>query len=1158
MYKLKYYSYEITSIAFGLALLAFFGTMSFLPFEIMILGEGQMWFWVFIILSLSGIIAFLLLSFYKCNYSFIIIRIFDVLTTVCAIFAAITFLIFTKDLLEPWLIQAAWYFRYHGLIIGLLLGCVMIKTIAGLSFFISKIKDIEKQKDFQEKNLRILAFLFVVITFTFYIIEILLYRYLTLFSVFLSIFLFQICLLIISLFLISNSKYSLLLKLEILDKIDINQEEKIKSFNIGKKKRNSRITKLNLKLRCSGTDPKDFWWTFIPLLIVGILAVITLILYPFNLFIHISFPWENYIMEVDIPIVQILSYIIIGSIFIILTVKVFRSRNFHRFGKIYQNKRRKNLKISLLGFIDGLKFIGLFLIIILILYFFNYPIYFPRVISFYLLFGIIGALIYLTLGKSQKIRNILYIIAILLLILNFYLIYVDIVNNAKNYLDSSFDIIFPFKYLFSFYNYIIVGISIGIIICDFFLNFVFKHTDGTDSTSRAFFLAYICFIGGMLMMLVSSFIPIPGGDKPTNEIKYDSFYLFCVVLIVILIFSLFVHIITEIILPWLHKKRIKTKIEENRKKIDKKIKINRNKNEIFQKRAIAISISIIIILATIGVFGIFYTFRENYQKPIIAYSTGNYYIWVANSSERVSKNTIISVASSPKIDAVKFNMAKNEYYAFQLVWRPLGEPIKDLAYEISDFKHQKYSSEIIYSNCCSLRYEEFIIEGEFPDILKPFSKLDLNKKQNYIFWFSIRAPYNALAGKYHGDLEFNFNNDESEIINIQINIWDFAIPKMRHVRTNIGGFSGDYERVQDYLDHRLNDYGERILQAKSIEQLQSEEKYTCYLNESSNEWIFDWAYFDNQTQFKLDNGMNAFQFRDPFWWREPDLKDEKKLLWHKKWLQEVQAHMEAKNWLNYCYYYFIDEFQLNIPEGYTREKYYDLLEEFLKIIKEAAPKIKISTTSPPSEELKALRKYFDIYCPISSDRDKEGWTKQINDGKEFWMYACIGPAAPWPNAHLYNRLYECRILMWQTWLYNLHGFLYWRSHAYYHGKYGLANNGYGNGWFIYEQEGNVYDSLRWENFLDGQEDYEYLWLLNASLWDLHDKPELISGKKLRSLRAEFDEIVNSIVGEKWEYCNHPSTLYNGRESIGTLLNELSSLINITSIGEAQWYAPYNL
>jgi len=137
MMRKIHYLYEIFSVSFGFALLAVFGTLSFFPIEIMFLGEEQTWFWTFVFLNYGVILAFLLYSFFN-RESLKMMRIFDLGVTSCSILVIVAFLIYTRDMFEPWFVQGAWFLRQNGLIVGFFLGFVIIKTVIGTAFIISK------------------------------------------------------------------------------------------------------------------------------------------------------------------------------------------------------------------------------------------------------------------------------------------------------------------------------------------------------------------------------------------------------------------------------------------------------------------------------------------------------------------------------------------------------------------------------------------------------------------------------------------------------------------------------------------------------------------------------------------------------------------------------------------------------------------------------------------------------------------------------------------------------------------------------------------------------------------------------------------------------------------------------------------------------------
>lgn len=1159
MLKVKYYTYEILSISIGLALLAFFGTFTFLPMEVMLMGELQTWYWVFIFLTLGSLAAFFLISLHK-DKALLIMRVVDPIIAVLTIFMITSYLTFTSDLLEPWLIQASWYFRYNGLLIGLTCVFILIKCVAGVSFLITKFasnsvsNNLSKEKmDLILKKITLSIF---IVMFSFYIMNLLSYRYFTLLHAFIFIFIIQCLLIIISPFLYLQKDHAFYSSFVIIT---------VDSTKIKRSKSSIKNLFTN-KLKSVNSSWGFFKVGLLPFLVFTILAIVIMLLMPLEVSVQLSMPFDPNAASSPIQVVQVSSIALIGFFFIALLYLVSGGRSYLRFSDNLKNSGLKKLKISGIGVLDGMKWLGLIFAFALLSYFFNYPIYFPLVISYVMIYGIFGAILYFLFGTSEKSKLFLYTLSILLLLINLIFMYVDGFENSINYYDmypkSSVDILFPFKYIHSTYHLLFVGIPLGIISSDLFISTFFKDTNGGDSTM----LAICVFAGAAMIHPFNWLINIPGSAPPLEDQTHLMFKVFTFGLMAILILGLSYHYLTEYLIPYFQKKKSKRKrnfYPRSKKAIPSEAVFTGRENHINGKKIMALSLSAFILISLFGGIAIASTHQDAYKKPLLANSPGNYYLWYQPSTERVTKDFNVALESSPFLDPVELSLAKNEYEAFQIVWRPTGEKINDLSYKISDFIHESIKSEKIDANLCSLRYMDYIIQSEFPDILKPFDQLDLEPNTNTVFWFSLKTPYDLLAGNYFGNITFTFNEIERVNVPVRLKIWNFAVPKTRHLRNNIKSLRNNQDVLDNYFYHRMNDYGESVLGTFDLNQLNTEKEYTCHLNKTTGEWIFNWTWWDNKTQYKLDNGMNAFRTYYPLGigggpkgGRDPYIEDETKMAWLKSFLAEFQDHMEEKGWLKYAYFYFIDEFQFFIPSGYTREQYFERLGIVLKEMKEAAPKLKIMCTAPPTEELEGLSDYFDIYCPVSTDRDKERWDERKDAGCEMWMYACVGPMSPYPNSHLYNRLYETRILLWQSYLYNLDGFLYWHSMYYGHGKYGVSYNGYGDGWFIHEIDGKLYDSSRWENYLQGNEDFEFLWLANAALDYLEENPTEMTADQIQAKRTELNNILISIVGERYKYCDHPSILERGRVQIGELLNELSALLDLNAIGEAPWEPPY--
>jgi hypothetical protein len=99
-----------------------------------------------------------------------------------------------------------------------------------------------------------------------------------------------------------------------------------------------------------------------------------------------------------------------------------------------------------------------------------------------------------------------------------------------------------------------------------------------------------------------------------------------------------------------------------------------------------------------------------------------------------------------------------------------------------------------------------------------------------------------------------------------------------------------------------------------------------------------------------------------------------------------------------------------------------------------------------------------------------------------------------------------------------------------------------------DSNNNVFESIRWENFRDAIDDYEYIWLMNASIQAKGGDTEA---------QELLDSLVNQVVGDKYDYCASRDVILNARKQIGDWLSQQESagLINTLLIGEANWNPP---
>ncbi|MHA1716812.1 MAG: glycoside hydrolase domain-containing protein [Promethearchaeota archaeon] len=1141
-------------VSFYLSVLGFFASVLTMSKEILS-GREELtthWILVFILVGINA--GYFVMMFVPRAYKDHITLFSGIGSSIAATFLARSFFIYTRENLEPWIIRLSWFFRDEGLILGIFFGVLVFSAITTLSSLLSWWS--VRGKDSSQKNSIIYenAYIILIITILFGFFQYL-FRYLSielLFTLVPLLFTAGTAACVPSV-VARYSERGFTWDHERGRTVYYRRTEGLEPRRVDEKNKFFRL--IHGTLENAGNERLVFWWSFV-LLGLSDAAVIY--------FLATTYPTGTY---------EYISYLIIPTIvFIVLTSFSMGKR---RADQLYIERSIKRWLTNGIPVLEILRIVGLVLILTGSIYFFPYNIYIPEMLYKTSIFAAIGCILQLLSCKRKILSKVIYNLAIIAVILNFILLYNDAMTNAYNYYGPD-DLYYPFQYILSLPHAIITGLSIGVIITRELYRVLVKGIhDGSDSIVRAISVVLGVFVFSFLIayfgwgMLGSPFpggkIEVWGGLDLSLEENYDFWLIIlaaCLIGLAIIVADAF-----KILYLWLINRIRFSRINEQRmaklrasyaknadglKSAGAKHGESKKANKVLLKQyqAILLGIACFIALGAVNVYTSFDSFRQYQSRPVVYYQAGGFALWVANSSERVSPDAKVYLDPANLVKNFTIHAAANEYEAFQLVCTPFGKSLRKPNFWFTNFIDSS-TNNIIPSSAFSARQEVNILDDAFPDVLMPV-KDDITDSRNHAFWISIRVPYGTSPGWYHGSLNFSYNyyldlhyKRNSVAINFTVHVWNFTMPRMRHLRTQMGSpYSNRNDTVENFFAHRINDYGISI---------------PSYLNTTTNNWTYDWSSWDANIQWKLDNHANSFIISGGPGWtydgRTPFVDNDTLMLRLTNWLKGVEAHLKAKNWTRYGYIYYIDEFQMFIPESYNgnRTAYFKDLEEQLAQMKAAAPELRIMTTTPPSAELATIRDYIDIYCPIAMDYDKKVWNEQMAAGKEFWMYYCVGPRAPWANSHLYNRLFETRIMLWQAYLYGLQGFLYWSTSAQYHGSYGFAYNGYGDGWFIhYDDDLNPYDSIRWENYLDAQEDYEYLWMLNRSINYLRENSSVIDSQMLDVLSARLNELLDSVVGERERHCDRASTLIMARLELGTMLEEVARYFDFTTVMEEKW------
>lgn len=156
---------------------------------------------------------------------------------------------------------------------------------------------------------------------------------------------------------------------------------------------------------------------------------------------------------------------------------------------------------------------------------------------------------------------------------------------------------------------------------------------------------------------------------------------------------------------------------------------------------------------------------------------------------------------------------------------------------------------------------------------------------------------------------------------------------------------------------------------------------------------------------------------------------------------------------------------------------------------------------------------------------EERFAREVEDGDELWWYVCIGPQYPYANFFSTYQGTMTRVLMWQQYMYNVEGLLYWSVNAWESGREWRTMDlkwPYGDGRLIYC--GSKYSlrapisSIRLEQVRDGIEDYQYMAMIEEKYG-----------------REKADEFISKITTGILEYSTDAELMRAVRNEMGDLL-----------------------
>ncbi|MDR3293185.1 MAG: sulfur globule family protein [Clostridiales bacterium] len=541
-------------------------------------------------------------------------------------------------------------------------------------------------------------------------------------------------------------------------------------------------------------------------------------------------------------------------------------------------------------------------------------------------------------------------------------------------------------------------------------------------------------------------------------------------------------------------------------------------------RTFGILLSCILLVASVPLAALLT--RSGFSRDILAESDG-YFIWAADSYEKVMPKAYVSKVGSKRVDAVTIDVARNEYGSLQLVW--------NTATEISELNASVYIKEkdggAIISDA-SLRLAVTLYEETYPEILAPIDGQSLKKGENTSIWFSFFTDYDQKPGDYRAEIKFTFRAGadtalKEETVNVDISVAPYALPKTAHYFYNL---PWDETQVTTDFYAKYKQYND------GSELIDSLHNRTAWYDDVKGEWDFDRPLTEAVIKKTLRDWGATVATGTDLWELWADIQTKALQGGRPDLLMPYISLLNigsAENWTGetwsggkwdaedskiiYDYYYFVNEFLISrdIGGGQTladraiikwkdewdqpqfygksstgrvldRDELYGIyaleLAEMNRARANAVSDARtnavknadttngiryLANVNPIADGMEPMFDYFDIYCPLSYAISKELTEYCRANGKAVWLYTCVQPFLPYANQFAYNQLYETHITQWQVYLTRTEGYWLWRSDYNGNSNYFYGFNGFFDGVFIYYENGEKPESLTAGSFMTG-------------------------------------------------------------------------------------------
>jgi hypothetical protein len=515
-----------------------------------------------------------------------------------------------------------------------------------------------------------------------------------------------------------------------------------------------------------------------------------------------------------------------------------------------------------------------------------------------------------------------------------------------------------------------------------------------------------------------------------------------------------------------------------------------------------------------------------YVLPKISNASATF--WVEDALKKVYPDSTAPRATG---EAISFSAAKGEAESAQVVVLPRSA-VANLRATFDDWRgpgvlpKQNLSARFVGYVNVDVPRASFARKGLIPDpLLFDAPQLQANRPQPV--WITVRVPRDVAAGNYESTLRLRGDGLNEVAIPLRLRVFDFALPPAPAL-TTISRIWQHHPGERDLFRQNVRD--QRSAGESTIGNLPIKVSPEGKVEINWTEWDAAAQKYFGEFGFTVFNVPHVYLgdasgfYNKERKWNGLEIGSE---VWQRAfadYAKQVGDHLRERGWLKYALWQVWDE-----PASAEMKATVKLLAD---LIHQSAPDARVYLTTHPQAELFGA---VNIWNVPHSVFDPEAVAARQKAGDTIWFYDNSLYSLDPDASSIRLRTYP-----WSLYRYGIKGVEWWAISQWKSDPYTVPNQyapQNGGGFFLYPNpagKGAPVDSMRWEAYRDGAEDYDYLALLaqaqDAALQKLAVRDAALSGDALAGV------LLKPVAGEGFQGTLDPARLAQTRAAIASLIS----------------------